>query len=344
MTPPLHAWTWPGPVHALPATSGLINQTWIVHAGGPVGVLQRLNTDIFDPIVHEDIEGVTAWLDTRGVPTPRLVRTREGRLWHDADGAWRVLTWIGDRTVDKLDRPADAREAGRLVARFHRATTDLDWRFRHTRAAFHDTQARMDQLAAAVDAHPRHRLFDAVAPLAAALLESWRTWDAGDPLPTRVVHGDLKISNVRFRGDEAVALIDLDTLGRGTLDAELGDAFRSWCNPASEDAPSAIFDLALFEAAVLGYAEGQPVGTVAVGEAEWAAVVPGVERIALELAARFARDALEESYFGFHPRYGGRGEHNLIRARGQRSLADAVRAARAPAERAVMRARAVIRA
>ena len=135
---------------------------------------------------------------------------------------------------------------------------------------------------------------------------------------------------MRFEGARAVALIDLDTLGRGTLDAELGDAFRSWCNPASEDATDAVFDLALFDAGVRGYAEG------ARGDAtpdEVRSIAPGVDRICLELAARFAADALSESYFGWDAtRFATRGEHNLLRARGQAALARAVRDLRSEAD------------
>jgi hypothetical protein len=79
----------------------------------------------------------------------------------------------------------------------------------------------------------------------------------------------------------------------------------------------------VFRAALRGYAR--------TGDAtpeEWASIAPGVERIATELAARFAKDALEESYFGFNPKFGTRGDHNLLRARGQISLAAAVAAAR----------------
>ena len=107
---------------------------------------------------------------------------------------------------------------------------------------------------------------------------------------------------------------------------ELADAMRSWCNPAGEDVRQAEFRLDLFEAAMQGYAS----------EADWteaerASIGPGIERICLELAARFARDALEESYFGFDPTI-GRGEHNLLRARGQAALAASVRRQRSAIE------------
>ncbi len=337
----LEAWAWAAPAVAERADGGLINTTWWVRGPGGelLGVLQELNTRIFRPEVHEDIEAVTARLAERGVGTPRLVRTRAGALWHTtpAGGVFRVLTPIGDRTVDKLVDPADAREAGALVARFHLAVRDLDWTFRMVRPGAHDTPAHLRRLREAVLTHGGHRLHPEVRELAAELDAGWRSWRGPAALPRRVVHGDLKISNVRFAGRTAVALVDLDTLARESIDVELGDAMRSWCNPLAEDTEDASFELELFAAAMEGYAAGA--GPSGLSEAEWAAIVPGVERICLELAARFAKDALEECYFGWSPRFGGRGEHNLLRARGQAALARSVRARAAEARVLLDRAR-----
>lgn len=334
------AWDWPPGLRFRPADSGLINTTLLAESDDrPIAVLQRLNTGIFDPVVHHDIEAITAHLAKQGLSTPRLVRTLAGDLWAtSATGeVWRRLTWIGDRTVDRLEDPADARAAGELVAAFHRATRDFDSAFRSIRGGFHDTGLRVQQLTDAIAAHPHHRLRGEVERLADELIAAWDHWDGPIDLPMRVVHGDLKISNVRFQGRAAVALIDLDTLARGTLDAELGDAFRSWCNRGTEDAVPARFDVALFAAGIDGYASGAD----GVTDDEWASIVPGIDRIATELAARFAADALSESYFGWDAgRYATRGDHNLARARGQASLAAAVRTARAACEAAVSAARA----
>jgi Ser/Thr protein kinase RdoA (MazF antagonist) len=330
----LEAWSWRDAVRVQPLGSGLINQTFVVMGqAGPLAVLQRLNTDVFAPVVHEDIEAVTRHLVSKGLATPLLKRTRDDRLWCETDdgAVWRALTWVGDRTIERGCSGPEATAAGALVARFHAATSDFNYSFRSVRGGFHDTALRFQQLTEALEAHPQHRLRIRVGPLADSLQGAWQTWDGPRGLPKRVVHGDLKISNVRFQGAVALALIDLDTLGRGTLDAELGDAFRSWCNPAREDEP-ARFDADLFAAAVRGYASEAE----GVTETEWAGFVPGIERITLELAARFAADALNESYFGFDStRFRTRGDHNLVRAQAQLELARKVRTARRVAEELV---------
>jgi aminoglycoside phosphotransferase (APT) family kinase protein len=149
------------------------------------------------------------------------------------------------------------------------------------------------------------------------------------------VHGDLKISNVVFRREpprapappaEAIALVDLDTLGKGTLAFELGDAMRSWCNPHGEDATHARFELPIFAAAMRGFrALADPLAT----REERAAIVTGLELVCVELAARFCVDAFDDRYFGWDAtRFTSRVAHNLTRARGQLALGLSVHAAR----------------
>jgi aminoglycoside phosphotransferase (APT) family kinase protein len=152
-------------------------------------------------------------------------------------------------------------------------------------------------------------------------------------LPPRVCHGDLKFSNVLFADHEppaserATCLIDLDTLGPLSLAYELGDAWRSWCNRAGEDVPEARLDLDVMRASLDGYREGLG-GALAPDTRR--ALLLGVEWVSLELAARFAADALLEAYFGWDARrFASRGDHNLVRARGQWSLHQALVATRA---------------
>jgi Ser/Thr protein kinase RdoA (MazF antagonist) len=300
---------------------GLINRTLLVDgAAGPV-ILQRLHP-VFAGTVNEDIEAVTAHLAERGLLTPRLLRTDDGALWVEGEDGrpWRALTYVEGASFDRIPSPAIASEAGRMVARFHAAVADLRHDYRHVRAGVHDTARHLSTLREAVEAHVDHRLFAEVAPLARALLEAADRLPDLSGLPARHAHGDLKISNLLFRGERAACLVDLDTLGRMIWPFEMGDALRSWCNGAGEDEPSAAIQVPLFAAALGGYgAVARPASLLTDDEAS--AIVDGLATICLELSARFLADALRESYFGFDPaRFPGRGEHNLVRARGQLAL------------------------
>jgi Ser/Thr protein kinase RdoA (MazF antagonist) len=233
--------------------------------------------------------------------------------------------------------PGHAGSAGALVGRFHLALQSLGDPLEPLRLQVHDTPAHMRRLELVVATCDRHRLAADIRATASSVLEAWARYCSayGDlALPERPCHGDLKISNVRFdpTGERALCLIDLDTLGRLPLDAEVGDALRSWCNPSGEDTAAARVDLEVFTAAVTGY-----LGTATfVTTAERAGLVAGLRRIATELAARFCTDAYEESYFGWNPRVApGRGEHNLLRARAQLALALDAERRRAELERVV---------
>lgn len=301
-----------------PLGTGLINRTFLARErGGELRVLQQVNP-VFPPAVNEDIDAVTAHLAAHGLPTPRLVYTVDGeRCIADPAGAWRVLTCMAGRVLDAVERPAQAREAGRLLAAFHCALGDLEHDFRHVRPPVHEPARHLADLERAVDTHRRHRLHGDAAALADEIFSAMAALPALPETPMRVVHGDPKISNLVFAtdSDHAVCMLDLDTVGRMALPFELGDAFRSWCNVASEDDPRGHFSAALFEAAATGY------GSVAgdwLRPAEAAAAVEATAAIQVELAARFCADALNESYFGWNPRrFGTRGDHNLARARGQ---------------------------
>ncbi len=327
---------------ARPYGRGLINDTFLLEGPGGRCVLQRLHP-VFGPEVHLDIEAVTAHLALRGMVTPRLIRTRDGALWveHETPGrneVWRAQSFLpGLTTYDRLARDEHAFEAGALVGRFHRALSDLEHEYRFVRAGVHDTRGHLDALALAVDALPQHPLFEQVAPLAGEILSAGRSLPELGSLPKRHCHGDLKLSNLLFDDQlRGVCLVDLDTVGRMILPFELGDALRSWCNPSGEDATDCAISAERVGLAMAGYAS---TARDLVEPSEAGHLVDGLATICVELAARFAADALRERYFGWDPsRHPSRGAHNLVRAKGQWSLARSVLAGRSDLEARVAKA------
>lgn len=311
-----------------PISVGLINRTLVASRTTDRIVLQRLHP-IFAAPVNLDIDAITAHLAKKGVTTPRLVKTRGGALWVEAeDGVWRALTWIPGKVVATSTGHGMARSAGALVARFHRAVADLQHTFAFTRPGAHDTSAHLAHLDAILVSHDDHDLFRAVRPVGEEILEHGRALPRIPLLPTRIVHGDLKLTNIVFDDalESAVALVDLDTLSHGSIAIELGDALRSWCNAGGESDERACLDQEMYGAAIRGYAvEAKGLLT----REEVGALTAGTETVTLELAARFCADALEESYFGWDSsRYRRRGQHCLVRARSALSLAVSIRAAR----------------
>jgi Ser/Thr protein kinase RdoA (MazF antagonist) len=326
-------------VRATRITQGLVNLTLKIECSdGACFALQRLHA-VFGPGVNHNLERVAEHLTARGMLTPQLVRTRDGRLAVEHDGArWRVLSWIAGRAFDSLAQPAQAAQAGALLARFHCALSDFAHDLIVERPPIHDFARHRDRLAAAQVQGSAHPLQAQVARATDRLDRLRVAYAAPGATPLRLVHGDPKISNLLFdeAGTQALCLVDLDTLARMALPLELGDALRSWCNPRREDDPQACFELELFAAAVVGY------GAAArdyIRDDEIAAIVPATLEIHLELAARFLLDALEENYFAWDAaRYASRGAHNLARACGQLAAAASLGAQLAAAEAAVARA------
>ncbi len=316
---PLDDGAGPVPAADLPVETlagGLINATFAL---GQRHVLQRLHP-IFAPAVNSDIAALLPELRAGGVPVPELVPSRDGQPGVVVDGAaWRILTRLPGKTLHRLENTAQAQNAGAMIARFHSAVRQSLHVFAFRRPGAHDTDLHLQRLTEALQSHANHRYAAEIADIATDLCQIWQSWGRPAQLPRRLIHGDLKVSNLLFAGDLVCGVIDLDTMGWSSLDIELGDAMRSWCNPGREDDPQPQFDLGLFAAAMQGYLG---VAGAWLTEAEVAALAPAVQRIALELAARFAGDALNESYFGWDPaRFASRGEHNLVRARNQWQLA-----------------------
>ena len=297
---------------------GLINQTWLV-SGSSNYILQWVNP-IFSAKIHEDISAVVKHINANGGRLPRLIPLANGqKCLAEEDGTWRVLEFIPGTTVHTISNLNLAYSAGHLVGTFHTSLLDFDHDWIAPRRDIHNTPERMSDLLRALEQAGGHPLEREATELGEKILHAWNQWDGELQQPKRVCHGDLKISNIRFdEQDKGVCLIDLDTLGPQSLSVEMGDAWRSWCNPAGESDPFSVrFDIDIFRASAQGWLAAVP----ALERIEKDLLVTGIERICLELSARFCADAVNNSYFKEdRQRYPQKGQHNLTRALSQYRL------------------------
>lgn len=318
------------PTRIIPHHQGLMHQTWFVDDDY---VFQRLHPKLSSAAIVADYRAVTEHLARKGIPAPRLIPTRDGdSVLVDDGGWWRLTTRVPGITREKVRDPADAEAGARALGRFHVAMADLDYAFGSTHP-LHDTPGHLARLAAS-QADPKNAAHAAlIAEAAAEIRAEIASLMLPEGLPSRVVHGDPKISNVMFEGDDAVGLIDLDTCNRHSVLVDLGDAVRSWCRDGYEDELQR-FHVDRFAAILRGYAaEG-----LALVEPERARLVDCGRLITLELASRFARDVLEDDYFAWDAeRYDSRRAHNLARMQSMLHLARDMAARRADAEAAVAR-------
>lgn len=306
------------PVSVKQISTGLVNQTYKIINSDGVFALQTLHP-VFPDEALTDMHIVTDYLSQQGLRVPKLMRTINGEFFmRDHNNLrWRLYSWIDGRVHEAVVDEAMAQEAGRMVGAMHKALTEFNYKPQGSIPHFHDTPYVLKKLAEA-----EAQLPDEAKRIAQSILTEAPSVNIDETtLPSHVIHGDLKISNLLFDEDrKAIGVIDFDTLIWKPRAIDMGDALRSWCNRTSEDDPNATFDNVIFEAAEVGYHEGFQADTDKRDLHRRAA-----KQIAYELSARFLTDIVNDNYFGFdEKRYPSRKAHNLARAIGQYHLAKSI--------------------
>ncbi len=300
--------------------SGAVNLTYhlIVEEGDTRSefILQRLRS-IFDVSIMEDIKFITEYLAEKNIKTKRIIKTRRGALFvQDRDSWWRMFDYAPGRFFSAVASPNQAREAGGMAGALHSALVDCNYEFKFKLSHYHDTDFDIARLRYTLAKNRNTSRFAQLENLAESILISYQKLPKGFALPERIIHGDLKISNFIFddEGAKVRAFVDVDTFMRSSIAVEMGDALRSWCMPGGEDAGQVIFDRDVYDAALAGY-----YSTAKFLTAEEKNSIPwGVKLMTLDLAARFATDALDENYFRLDSsKYASLFEQNKKRAENQ---------------------------
>ena len=299
---------------------GLINQTFLVETDSDKYILQRMH-EIYSPEITENVDVATSHLERNGMETPRIIPAKNGDLTFRHNGAdWRMMTYIDGVSLDTTSDSKTIESAGVLVGKFHRTLNNADYTLHPDGLKWHDIDFSMETLRKTAEEFKGTEKGSSLEKLTSMILSTHEGLKSFPVTLEIVVHGDLKLDNIRFDNAEkqALCLLDLDGVGKHPLIFDLGDAVRSWCNPLGEDAPNPSFETPLFESMMRGYIEG----TKGAYDDELRRIPQAAVAIALELAARFLHDAYTESYFRLEPRkYKTLFEQNSKKGGGQFILA-----------------------
>jgi Phosphotransferase enzyme family len=333
-------------VHAF--GSGNINDTFLVTIADeiePHFVLQRINTHVFlqpelvmqnmriftnhicDKLQYAENNPVRRWA------VPRVLLTADGQDgWLEPDDTyWRAISFIDDsESIDIIKDVEHGREVGYALGRFHALISDLDpTQLADTLAGFHITpqyleyyQRVLPTYTGAVNPEVDYCLkFVQARQEWARVLEDAKS---DGKLPLRPIHGDPKVNNVMIctTTQQAIGIIDLDTVKPGLVHYDIGDCLRSGCNPLGEETrewEQVYFDTQMCRSILQGYLS-QASGFLTNYDYEY--LFDGIRLIAFELGLRFFTDHLAGNVY-FKVKYP---THNLDRALVQFKLTESIEA------------------
>jgi Ser/Thr protein kinase RdoA (MazF antagonist) len=331
-----------------PFGSGHINDTYQLHFHQRDSrrryVLQRINTAIFkrpDQLM-ENILRITAHqrgkLEESGAAqigrrVLQFYPARSGKNYHidEGGGCWRLCQLVeGSHTCDIIESEDQAYLTAAAFARFQEILVDLPGsRLHETIPNFHNTASRFADFSRAVEENRAGRAAACAAEVGFALQRRDLAHSVVDlmargRIPERVTHNDTKLNNILLddETEEALCVIDLDTVMPGSALYDFGDMVRSASCTAAEDEADLSrvrIDLTMFAALARGYLS---VAGDFLNQAEIDHLVLSGKLITFEQGIRFLGDYLNgDTYYKInYP------EHNLVRAKNQFALVASIEA------------------
>lgn len=300
---------------------GMVNATLKVEVKDQKQILQKLSP-IFGPKLLDDYQVVAEHLKSDGWEMAGLIKTADGSLYQtDADGSiWRAFEYIESDHSDQVEGGESFKNYGEILGRLHRSLAKLDYEPRHKLPHFHDTEFYADELFKAIP-----KLSQSGMELAYDLLRVYHTELGSLPRAShQLIHGDPRTNNMLYRDGKPFTFIDWDTLMKGTIWVDIGDMLRSIGEDALKNGkPVPLEDMnQLIEGYRQTYCPDEdPV------KFRKTALLAG-QTIALELAMRFVADYQDgaKGYFDWDAdTYKSRHEHNMVRAKAQYTIFDALK-------------------
>lgn len=324
-----------------PFGSGHINTTYIAKYNDDnksrYYVIQKINTNVFKNVddLMDNVFAVTSFLRDRissegGNPnreTLHYIKTSDGDNYLKHNGeCYRAYRFVDDsKCYDSVDTAEVFGKSGVAFGRFQRYLSDFPaTTLKEIIPNFHNTSWRFEnEFLLAIEEDKANRVSsckDEIEFVIKRRNETSRLTDLIDAgkLPIRVTHNDTKLNNVLFdnTSDDAICVIDLDTVMPGLALYDFGDSIRFGANTCAEDEKDISkvkIDLDYFKAYAKGFMS-EAGNSLTVDEKNNLAF--SAKLMTFECGMRFLTDYINgDTYFKTaYP------EHNLVRAKNQFAL------------------------
>jgi hypothetical protein len=230
---------------AFPLTQGLINQTFEVHSLQGDFILQNINSQVFkDPFaIDYNIKAIGQYynLNKQDQLFTHLVPTLRGETLIEWEGKYyRAFKKIDGIALDVLTTASQANAAANQFGQFTASLIEFPIaQLKVTIPQFHDLALRYHQFEQALvhgDANRISQAKDAILFLQShqVYVKKWLHFTGHQDAQLRVTHHDTKISNVLFKDQAAICVIDLDTTMPGYFISDVGDMCRTYLCPVNE--------------------------------------------------------------------------------------------------------------
>lgn len=321
-------------------TTGHINDSFHIRCNGennPGFFLQKINTGIFKDVdgLMTNICAVSEHLASK-LEQNKNLRFRVLEVIPCIDGkpyfreqnsnCWRLYKFIADmHSHDLVSTPKIAFEGGKAFGIFMSLLADMPAnKLTETIPDFHHMGKRLQAFENAVNQNPASRVVDVpeeiefVRNRASEMMHITGMIALGE-IPMRITHNDTKFNNILFDNTEnAICIVDLDTVMPGSVLFDFGDAIRTGANTALEDEQDLSkvgVNMPIFEA----YTEGFLKSTFqALTPAEVHNLAFAARYMTFIIGLRFLTDFLNGDIY-FRTAYPS---HNLVRSRVQFRLVE----------------------
>jgi Ser/Thr protein kinase RdoA (MazF antagonist) len=252
--------------------NGLIHKTYLLSKNNlPYYILQQVNTAVFKQpdAIANNLERLEFFLREKDIPLffPLPLKTLSGEYHLSMNEMVLRLTAFvkNSHSIDSCNNPDQAYAAAFQFGKFTAAFDGLNTKqLQPTIPDFHNLTYRWKQFEEALHQGNKDRIQFAEQQIKfifenKSIVDRYETILKSPSFFQRVTHHDTKINNVLFdKKGEGLCVIDLDTVMSGLSISDLGDMFRTYLSPGTEeelDLEKVFVRKAYFTAIVEGYLE-----------------------------------------------------------------------------------------